>query len=107
MLLFVYGTLKRDYGANYQLSMATYLGDVTTANPYLLLQDHSKHFPYLLDIPVEPITGELYELDQTQLDHIDAYEGHPDFFRRQLIPLSDGRQAWCYFYTELTQIQDF
>ena len=107
MLLFVYGTLKRDHGANYMLSMADYLGEATTANSYLLLKDINYTYPFLLNIPVQPITGELYELDQTQLDRIDAYEGHPDLFKRQIIPLSDGRQAWCYFYTELTQIQDF
>ena len=107
MLLFVYGTLKRDHGANHKLAMADYLGDVTTANPYLLLQAHNRHFPYLLDIPVQPITGELYELDQTHLDDLDRYKGHPDFFKRQLIPLSDGREAWCYFYQNLTHIQEF
>lgn len=107
MLLFVYGTLKKNHQAHYHLYKSKFLGTVVTANKLLLLKDKNTHYPYLLDIPIDNVAGELYEVSQSTLESIDSYEDHPNFFKRQLIPLSDDRQAWCYFYQELIQIQDF
>lgn len=107
MNLFVYGTLKQDYTGHYIIKTSKYLGKATTANPYLLLQDTEKPFPLLIEVPVAPITGELYEINPSLLPSLDLYEGHPNYFRRKLIPLSNGEEAWCYFYTQLIPISEF
>lgn len=107
MLLFVYGTLKQNYSSHSKLKGSKYLGEATTANPYLLLQSTTKQFPFLVSVPVAPITGELYEINDSTLRSLDFYEGHPDYFKRILIPLTNNEEAWCYFYTQLLPITTF
>ena len=106
-LLLVYGTLKRDKSDHRELGLSEYLGNATTADNYLLLQDASIHYPFLLDIPVAPITGELYEVSDSLLQHLDIFEGHPNYFERRSVQLQDGREAWCYFFRKLFQISEF
>lgn len=107
MNLFVYGTLKQNYDANYHLRTSLFVGKAVTASKYLLCKDKNHSYPYLLNIPVEQITGELYEVDENTLNSIDKYEDHPHLFKRELIALQDGDTAWCYFYPAITQISEF
>ena len=106
-LLLVYGTLKRDKSNHRKLGLSKFVGEATTAQSYLLLQDSNIHYPFLLDIPVAPITGELYEVSDIKLQYIDAFEGHPHFFERRPIKLTDGREAFTYFYKQLYPISTF
>lgn len=106
-LLLVYGTLKRDKSNHRKLGLSEFVGEATTAQPYLLLQAPNIHYPFLLDIPVAPITGELYEVSDTDLPNIDSFEGHPHFFQRRSIKLTDGREAFVYFYKQLYHISTF
>lgn len=106
-LLLVYGTLKRDKSNHYKLRLSEFVGEATTSQPYLLLQDSDIYYPFLLDIPVAPVTGELYEVSDTNLQNIDSFEGHPHFFERRPIKLTDGREAFAYFYKQLYPISTF
>lgn len=106
-LLLVYGTLKRDRTNHRKLGLSEYLGEATTADNYLLLQEPHTSYPFLLDIPVIPITGELYEVSDIKLPYLDAFEGHPNFFERRQVKLTDGREAFCYFFKQLYQISEF
>lgn len=106
-LLLVYGTLKRDKSNHRKLGLSEFVGEATTAQHYLLLQAPNIHYPFLLDIPVAPITGELYEVSDTDLPNIDSFEGHPHFFQRRSIKLADGREAFVYFYKQLYHISTF
>ena len=106
-LLLAYGTLKRDKPNHYKLRLSEFVGEATTSQSYLLLQDSNIHYPFLLDIPVAPITGELYEVSDIKLPYIDAFEGHPHFFERRPIKLTDGREAFAYFYKQLYPISTF
>lgn len=48
----------------------------------------------------ESITIELYEVEQeSTMAHLDRLEGHPSWYKRQLIPTSQG-EAWVYVMTE-------
>ena len=106
-LLLVYGTLKRDKSNHRKLGLSEFIGEATTAQPYLILQDSNIHYPFLLDIPVAPITGELYKVSDTTITEIDRFEGHPHFFERRLIKLIDRREAFTYFYKQLYPITTF
>ena len=106
-LLLVYGTLKRDKSNHRKLGLSEFVGEATTAQPYLLLQDSNIHYPFLIDIPVAPITGELYEVSDTLITQLDCFEGHPHFFERRPVQLTDGREAFTYFYKQLNPITTF
>ena len=106
-LLLVYGTLKRDKSNHRKLGISEFVGEATTAQPYLLLQDSNIHYPFLIDIPVAPFTGELYEVSDTLITQLDCFEGHPHLFERRSIQLIDGREAFTYFYKQLNPITTF
>lgn len=49
-----------------------------------------------------PVKGELYNVDLDNLKMLDELEGHPIFYKRQIIEIFDEkgnkRQAWAYIY---------
>ena len=42
------------------------------------------------------VVGEVYEVDPVTLAALDRLEGCPDLFRREDLPLTDGRTALGY-----------
>ena len=101
VLLFVYGTLKRDSrGKRHPLlrdarfvTLASMLGSLYDLGPYPGVVRDSK---------TRRVFGELYEIPGTiaerSLDALDWYEGR-DFIRRHVvIRMRDGsrRSAWAY-----------
>jgi gamma-glutamylcyclotransferase (GGCT)/AIG2-like uncharacterized protein YtfP len=56
--------------------------------------------------PVSPIHGEVYGVNEAILARLDLLEGHPDWYRRELIPvrLFNGQiiDAWIYFNPSAT-----
>jgi gamma-glutamylaminecyclotransferase len=102
-LLFVYGTLRRGF-ENHQayLADAPFVGKALTRNKFALFLDD---FPYLLKNPaVSCIVGEIYQVDEATLLHIDCLEGHPDDYQRELTAVlteqGEAHSAWVYFYPE-------
>ena len=85
---------------------STFVGQAKTKEAYTLFFDGA--LPYvnktLTNAPKTQITGDVYEIEDWQLEQIDALEGHPNWYRRELIPVvyADGRedQAWLYFNPE-------
>lgn len=41
------------------------------------------------------ITIEVYEVPDSTMPSLDGLEGHPDWYRRELVPTSQG-EAWLY-----------
>lgn len=46
-----------------------------------------------------PIAGEVYEIDNETLLELDAFEGHPDYYRRQRVAIAEqSKPVWMYLF---------
>ncbi|MBX3174853.1 MAG: gamma-glutamylcyclotransferase [Gemmatimonadaceae bacterium] len=92
--LFVYGTLLRgelNYGL---LAEARFVRPAATPPAYTLyaLDGH----PGMGDEGVTGVLGEVFDVDATTLQALDALEGHPDWYVRRPIVLADGERVETY-----------
>lgn len=101
-LLFVYGTLKRG-GVNHgQLAGEKFVAPAQ-ARPGYRLYDVGG-FPGLVPDPAATfsLAGELWEVSDTALARLDAFEGVPEgLYRREPLPLAppfEHRRAEGYIY---------
>ncbi|MFA7327117.1 MAG: gamma-glutamylcyclotransferase family protein [Candidatus Kapaibacterium sp.] len=57
-------------------------------------------FPFARHNKESKIYGELYSVDKETLARLDLLEGHPSFYKRELLRVSDSKgkeyQAWIY-----------
>lgn len=102
--IFVYGTLRKGFRNHRYLQNTIFIGLAKTVGQYQLRQTI---IPYVSKFQQEgktQITGEIYQLTKAQLQPVDRLEGHPHFYRRELIPvqLDSGKKimAWVYFCEE-------
>jgi len=100
VLLFVYGTLKRGFHNHHYLLGANFKTAATTVEKFPMV---ARGIPYLFNTPGEGtnIIGEIYEItDINMLRAMDRLEGHPDWYRRSPIKVTDGTtemEALVYF----------
>jgi gamma-glutamylcyclotransferase (GGCT)/AIG2-like uncharacterized protein YtfP len=94
MHLFVYGSLRQGFPNHFFLAESKYIGEFTTAHKYVMIGQKSKAFPFVVyshpSFDSTVIHGELYDIDENVLKSIDALEGHPEFYRRRMIIVTDG-----------------
>jgi gamma-glutamylcyclotransferase (GGCT)/AIG2-like uncharacterized protein YtfP len=90
--LFVYGTLRRGQANHRELDGAPYLGRVTTAPRYAVIE--SSGYPALIPGGTA-VEGELYEVRGEALAELDAFEGSG--YVRAPVTLADGSTAAAYF----------
>lgn len=104
IVVFIYGSLKRGFAAEHHMVDADFLGFAETVSPYALFRESNNWFPVLYkDEQVNKIKGELYSINNRLLKTLDRFEGHPLFFKREIINVTIDEkqvQAWCYFYQE-------
>ena len=93
-LCFAYGSLMRGMGNHRALQGAALVRIALTA-PSFTLHDLGS-FPGMVEGGATRVHGELYELDDKTLAALDRLEGHPVFYRRHEITLSDGARADAY-----------
>ena len=100
LLLFVYGTLKRDKKNHYALANAHYLNESCTSPDYLLVD--LGPYPGMVEKPQEgfSVQGELFEIPYSLLLELDKIEGSPYLFNLELITLADGSKAFAYLYKQ-------
>jgi gamma-glutamylaminecyclotransferase len=94
--LFVYGTLRQGGPNHARLSGAIYLGRAATA-PRFTLYDLGP-YPALVAGGPDTVEGEVYEVGRALLRRLDRFEGHPTLYRRQGLPLGDGRLVEGYLW---------
>ncbi len=84
--VFVYGTLKRGYGNNSLLKEAVYLGKAKTIDKWSMV-GKGRPFPYLLEKNFKGynIEGEVYAVDDKELNLLDRLEGVPTHYRKEII----------------------
>lgn len=95
ILVFVYGTLKRNQPNHYWLTeqsngISTFLVEGNTLDPYPLLIGTRYNIPFLVNLPAtgHKINGEIYEIDGHMLGKLDELEGHPNYYLRQQIDVN-------------------
>jgi gamma-glutamylcyclotransferase (GGCT)/AIG2-like uncharacterized protein YtfP len=94
--LFVYGSLMRGETNAGQLQGATFLAQARTAPSYTLVD--MGDYPALCGGGVTSVAGELYQLEAGMLERLDAFEGHPQVYRRSHVTLADSTQAEAYLH---------
>jgi gamma-glutamylaminecyclotransferase len=92
--LFVYGTLMRGESNHGHLAGATFAGAARTRAEFTLVSLGA--FPGIRAGGAVSIAGEVYDIDDRTLRHLDEFEGHPHFYRRSEIVLDDGACAHAY-----------
>lgn len=101
--VFVYGTLKKGYGANYKLEKDDFVGEFISESRFRIF---GSGFPMaILSTDGHPVRGEVYNIRPSTLVTLDAYEGYPHFYNRsQLIFKSVHDEsrlaAWMYHITD-------
>lgn len=95
--VFVYGTLKREFGNNCAIEDGEFLGLATITGPYGFV--NLGWYPAVAklpdDGPVRQIGGEVWEIESNLLDQCDMIEGHPSYYRREKVETTLGK-AWVY-----------
>lgn len=93
--IFVYGTLQRGEPNHGLIARrALFLGEGLT-EPVFQLRNLGA-FPGLVFGGTSAVSGEVYAVDTSTLAAIDALEGHPTFYRRIPIVLSNGALVETY-----------
>ena len=95
MLVFVYGSLKKGFrNHSYFLEENKLLGSHITAPKFTMVSLGG--FPGVLKGGETPISGEIYEINEGDLQRLDRLEGHPTFYCREQISTPYG-DSWIYF----------
>lgn len=99
--VFVYGSLKRRHGNHYSfLSDAKFCGEyVTKDKKYSMFSFGGFPGVYVCDECEEKwsIAGEVYLVDDFQLNRLDMLEGNGNFYTRELVDI-DGYPDKCWMY---------
>lgn len=107
-LVFVYGSLKRGYPLNQALSRSLYVSKATAGPQYTLLEGDM--FPFLVERKGIGARGELYLVDDRTLEDLDRIEGHPNFYKRKQIKITDEfgqeRTAFAYIHPDNRRMTD-
>jgi gamma-glutamylaminecyclotransferase len=106
-LVFVYGTLKRGHGNHRLLRDSEFIQRLSLASQFYMI--NMGGFPAIIcdnDIlnPHKPKTfkptgviGELYRVPASDMKYLDALEGHPEFYTRDILNVYGLKeQAWYY-----------
>ena len=96
--VFVYGTLKSGgelRGLDRFGDGATIVGKAKTVYPDYEMADLGA-FPGVFLNGEYHIEGEVWEVDEDTMEDLDAIEGYPDFYDRQLTHTTEGK-AWMYY----------
>ena len=110
-LVFVYGTLKRSECNHSLIKDSKFISKSVTISNYLFLDNG---LPYVIDEPTHKdsvcVHGEVYEVSDKMFDDIDSLEGHPIFYERKKIWVSDSYNClyvWIYFLKGFKTFKNF
>lgn len=101
--IFVYGTLKKDHGNHVLLAGQEYVGEFYTKSDYTLILSG---LPYLVKRKGPGCLGEVYKVDDDCLARLDRLEGHPNWYKRTLIPVygyedDEMMEAQAYIHPDI------
>ena len=87
-MIMVYGSLLVGEPNHYLLSNAEFVKSALTKPEYELI-DINGQFPAMVSGGRTAVKGEVYYIDVITLAAIDRLEGHPNFYKRTKISLTD------------------
>jgi gamma-glutamylcyclotransferase (GGCT)/AIG2-like uncharacterized protein YtfP len=93
MLIFVYGTLRRGEPNHGELRHARFVSHAATLPKYELVDMGA--YPALVEGGKTAVQGELYEVEDALLAHLDIFEDVPTLYERKPIAIRNG-QAMAY-----------
>lgn len=93
-IVFVYGTLMKGELHHTSIAHARFVRAAETLPEYELVQ--IDYYPAMLPGGGSRIMGELYEVDDATLKHLDELEEVPHYYERRVITLADGTDAQTY-----------
>jgi gamma-glutamylcyclotransferase (GGCT)/AIG2-like uncharacterized protein YtfP len=105
--VFVYGTLKRGHGNHILLKNSKFLGVSKTRDKYIM---YRSGIPFVSKShSTTSIMGELYEVDELSLNYLDLLEGHPSWYKREMVSVGYlneqgeflNTNAWLYFNEDI------
>ena len=101
-MIFVYGTLKTGKVRHSHMKGSTFLREARTTARYALYQSPGVNYPCLVedDVLGVSVEGELWDVPDECLAHLDVVEGVPDWFQRRIVSLEDGQEAQAYFVSK-------
>jgi len=106
--LFTYGTLMKGECNEHLLKEARFLGKATTKPMYKLFRiDGNFVFPAIIDTGDTAVSGEVYEVPMSALPSMDRMEGHPNFYRRQSVELTEMKDAVAYFFVDKDSLKQY
>ena len=101
MIVFVYGSLKKDKKLHHYLKTAKFLGNGISCNKYPMVVSKNGWYPYLIEKKEgHKIKGEVYKISPKLLKILDRVEEAPFYYYRRKIPICLNRKtikAWVYF----------
>lgn len=107
--LALYGTCKKGFSNNrvLQYNGNSFVGAGVTKEKYAM---YRSGIPFVIKEAKTPIVVDVYEVAPENLPRIDSLEGHPNWYKRELIPviLEDGKEldCWLYFMTR-TEVKNY
>jgi len=103
--VFVYGSLKRGFHNHGLLSKSTFLSEGASCG----LEMYSLgSFPAVTH-GKGSVVGEIWEVDDDTLADLDRLEGHPNFYRREVMDIwcdNMNGNLPCYVYVYQGQVRD-
>lgn len=94
--VFVYGSLKKGFCNHARfLDEATFLGETRTHSRAYKMYSFGM-FPAVYKGGAYSIEGELYEVTEEELVHLDRLESNGRFYNREEVKLANGETAWMY-----------
>ena len=104
-LVFVYGSLMPGLHNDHLMQQAELLQSCNSL-PYYTMYSLG-HYPGVCARGNTAIKGMLYRVNASTLSQLDRLEGHPDWYRREVVSLPDtqAHSAWMYImpYSEVKQ----
>ena len=88
MLIFVYGTLLRGESNHRELGPARFVADACTEPRYELVS--LGHYPALLEHGSDAVRGEIFDVPEEWLGHLDLFEDVPTLYERKRITLTNS-----------------
>ena len=92
--VFVYGTLLTGQPNHYLLDDQDLAATATTEPAFTLV--NLGRFPAMCEGGDTAVLGELYDVGPATLVALDRLEGHPSFYHRAPITLTDGSKVIAY-----------
>ena len=94
--VFVYGSLKKEYGNHSVISGGKFLREALTKDSTFTMFSFGGFPGIYRKKDGKQIAGELYEVDDEVMQRLDYLEGNGSFYNREIVPLEDGTDAWMY-----------